>query len=1121
MNTPPARRKQEKYLALMLENSPDLVILLDEKGRFLYCSQTFLKQAGIGDFGEINGRSFEEIPAFRRDKDFLTQSRERFKRIKQGNRAFTDNARIDFSGGGNFHSYSINSAPMLDEAGEFEGAMVIYHDITNLLRAEADDRTRVMFDATPLACTFWDREGVLVDCNQEALNLFEVSSKEEFFKRFYEFSPDFQEDGLSSRWRIREDFREACRKGRQEFPWIHLSATGKRIPAEVTLVRVKWRDEYRVVGYTRDLRDIREIEEKRREADLRNRELEMRTQAAQVASEAKSKFLASMSHEIRTPMNAIIGMSDLMRTDNLDPLQQSFFADIKTMSRALLQIINDILDISKIEAGRMEIRPVHFNLHSLCDNIYSLSSFTAESKDLSFHYSFDRNMPQVVYGDDLRIRQVITNIVNNAIKYTQEGYVEFFVTRERADGGDYMIFRVKDTGIGIRREDFPKLFGTFQQLDGVSNRGIVGTGLGLSITRNLVAMMGGEISFESEYGKGSLFTVRLPLTAGDPGKVEHKSLGSRVQAGADTAVLVVDDNRINLKVALAFLAVHNIHGDTAESGAEALEKVQNRAYDLIFMDHMMPGMDGIETVRRIRAWEETQKKDQEGETFRKSFRQAFREIPRKVPIIALSANAVSGVRELFLKAGMNDFISKPVDPAELNRKLAFWLPEKKFSLVSVPAKKKKGTPKTAGESPVPLCRNEGLNNIGGDENLYNQLLDSFRRDHGGDFQKIRDALGTGDISLAHRLAHTLKSAAGLLGASRIRHAAFEIEKALAEERTDRAALVLPLLEKETETLLRELPPRQDPSPRSGPSGTIATERDGAYAILIIDDEESNLMVLKGILSPDYRVFTARNGREGLKRALADPPDLILLDIVMPGMDGFEVLRNLKESEETRHIPVIVITGLDDEDDEERGFSLGAVDYIGRPFKNTIVRARVRTQIRILNQIRLIERMGLVDGLTDIPNRRCFDDRLALEWRRALREDRPLAFLMMDLDEFKTYNDTYGHPQGDLLLRTVAKILSAAAKRPADLAARLGGEEFGILLPETGAKSAREVAERIRVAVEAARVPAAGGNLTQITVSIGVVSLVPTKKMTPEAFIAAADKNLYAAKESGRNRIHGP
>jgi diguanylate cyclase (GGDEF)-like protein len=299
------------------------------------------------------------------------------------------------------------------------------------------------------------------------------------------------------------------------------------------------------------------------------------------------------------------------------------------------------------------------------------------------------------------------------------------------------------------------------------------------------------------------------------------------------------------------------------------------------------------------------------------------------------------------------------------------------------------------------------------------------------------------------------------------------------------------------------------------------ERDGNNGILIIDDETSNLMVLNSLLSPDYTIFTAKNGSEGIDRARTAQPDLILLDIVMPGMSGFEVLKTLKASEETGHIPVIIITGLDSEEDEERGFLLGAVDYIGKPFKNAIVKARVKTHMQIVRQIRTIERIGMVDSLTDIPNRRCFDERFALEWKRALREGRPLAFLMIDLDKFKSYNDTYGHPQGDALLRTVGKILAGAAKRPADLAARLGGEEFGLLLPDTRAAAAGEIAERIRAAVEAARIPTADGKtLTQTTVSIGLFALVPTDKMSPESFIAEADKNLYLAKESGRNRVWG-
>jgi diguanylate cyclase (GGDEF)-like protein len=217
--------------------------------------------------------------------------------------------------------------------------------------------------------------------------------------------------------------------------------------------------------------------------------------------------------------------------------------------------------------------------------------------------------------------------------------------------------------------------------------------------------------------------------------------------------------------------------------------------------------------------------------------------------------------------------------------------------------------------------------------------------------------------------------------------------------------------------------------------------------------------------------------------------------------------------------VIIITGLDSESDEEKGFMLGAVDYITKPFRNAIVIARVRTHLQILHQIRMIERLGLVDPLTDIPNRRCFDERIAVEWRRAQREKTPIAFMMMDVDRFKAYNDTYGHPQGDVLLKSLARIIAAAARRPGDLAVRLGGEEFGVLMPDTDLKGALEVAEEIRANVEAARVPTVDRQtLSSVTISIGVTALVPDDHTVMANFIARADELLYAAKEGGRNRV---
>jgi diguanylate cyclase (GGDEF)-like protein len=297
------------------------------------------------------------------------------------------------------------------------------------------------------------------------------------------------------------------------------------------------------------------------------------------------------------------------------------------------------------------------------------------------------------------------------------------------------------------------------------------------------------------------------------------------------------------------------------------------------------------------------------------------------------------------------------------------------------------------------------------------------------------------------------------------------------------------------------------------------EEQEKFRILVIDDETANLMVLNRILSPEYTVFTAKSGEEGLSRVASEPPDLILLDIILPGINGFEVLKTLKGAPETRSIPVIIITGLDNDIDEERGLLLGAVDYISKPFKNHIVIARVKTHIQIVQHIKMIERLGLIDPLTNIPNRRCFDERLAIEWRRVTRDKQPVSFMMMDVDKFKTYNDTYGHPQGDTLLTTIAKIFNSAARRPGDLAARLGGEEFGVLLPGTGLEGALEVAEEIRSHVEAARIPTADGKIiTQITISIGVAVRDPSSDITTEAFIAWADENLYKAKETGRNRV---
>lgn len=292
-----------------------------------------------------------------------------------------------------------------------------------------------------------------------------------------------------------------------------------------------------------------------------------------------------------------------------------------------------------------------------------------------------------------------------------------------------------------------------------------------------------------------------------------------------------------------------------------------------------------------------------------------------------------------------------------------------------------------------------------------------------------------------------------------------------------------------------------------------------YSILIVDDEKVNLDILNHILRPEYTIYVAKNGESALRRAAADRPDLILLDVLMPDMSGFEVLEKLKSSKETHSIPVIFITGLTGIEDEERGLFLGAVDYITKPFHNSIVTARVRTHIQIVRQMRTIERIGMIDALTEIPNRRSFDQRMRAEWGRSAREKLPLSLLMIDIDFFKKYNDTYGHNQGDLALQTVSRAIVSGLKRQSDFACRMGGEEFAVLLPNTDINGALFIGEAIRASVEAAKIPMGSGvEPTSCTVSVGAACTIPSPSDNMTELLERADSALYDAKRSGRNRV---
>ncbi len=389
---------------------------------------------------------------------------------------------------------------------------------------------------------------------------------------------------------------------------------------------------------------------------------------AESANRAKSVFVSNMSHEIRTPMNAIVGLTEVLLRRDRDTEDKQYLMNIKSSGEALLDIINDLLDFSKIEAGKFEIVKDSYDVAQMMRDIEVIGKTRIGDKNVTLVMDIDRQIPKLLYGDGLRIRQVILNIMNNAVKYTEEGTVTLSVRQEACDGENVQLqVSVADTGQGIRQEDLDGLFDAFTQVDIKKNQGKEGTGLGLAISRQLVELMGGQLRVESEYGKGSRFYftlregVRSTEAIGDytrtQAQPEQADEDIFTFQAPDAQILLVDDNEINQEVAKALMEPFAMQIDVASNGKQAVEMVLKKQYDIVFMDHFMPVMDGRKATEIIRGME--------GEAF------------QSLPVIALTADAVQGVREELFQAGMNDFVSKPIDVADVSRVLRQWLPGEK------------------------------------------------------------------------------------------------------------------------------------------------------------------------------------------------------------------------------------------------------------------------------------------------------------------------------------------------------------------------------------------------------------------------------------------------------------
>lgn len=381
-------------------------------------------------------------------------------------------------------------------------------------------------------------------------------------------------------------------------------------------------------------------------------ELNIAKDQAIKANNAKSEFLSSMSHEIRTPLNAIVGFSQALSEEDINDNAKDEVKDIMMASNSLLELVNGILDVSKIESGKIEIVNTEYQFKNIYDELVILAKARMGDKPLDFRCHYDEDIPSVLYGDYTRVKQVILNILTNAVKYTREGYIDFSVSSVRKDDICRLIISVEDSGIGIKQENIPKLFTKFERLDLEKNITIEGTGLGLAITKKLVELMNGTIVVQSIYGKGSKFTIAIDQRVVHKEVVVEKREEKKVSEvhAEGRKVLIVDDNKINLKVASRLLENYKLDITTVESGALCIDKVNSDTYDLILMDDMMPNMSGVETLHKLK----------EIDGFAS-------------PVVALTANAVTGMKEKYLNDGFDDYLAKPINRDELNNIVAKYL----------------------------------------------------------------------------------------------------------------------------------------------------------------------------------------------------------------------------------------------------------------------------------------------------------------------------------------------------------------------------------------------------------------------------------------------------------------
>ena len=982
--------------------------------------------------------------------------------------------------------------------------------------------------------------------------------------------------------------------------------------------------------------------------DRRQHDLQKAMQVALESAKAKGEFAANVTHELRTPMNAVLGMLDLVLAMGLTTKQQEYVETAKTSALALLSLIDEVLNFSEADSGKINVINQNCELVEILDDVVDLLASQALKKQVDIGYVIADGVPKRFTADRARIRQVLINLIGNSVKFTDSGEVTVRVTPSRSLANESavptILFTVKDSGIGVDEQDQKKIFEAFTQVDASTTKQYPGTGLGLAIAKQLVELMGGHIFVSSELGHGSEFSFTLPIVALDVPKANpllgslqslrvlfvSKAEGMRsfafnslrdlgVEAalaksgldalrvvheanaehsidvliidedmvdirlidfirimseepnftnqliaimsnpwsaepdlGADSLpslnkplksdsflqllgnyfiaqeklpvlakpafdiqsdnpcrVLVVDDNRVNQQVAVAMLDKLGCDYEVADNGLAGVEAVLRGNFDMVLMDCNMPVMSGYDATKQVRLYEA--------------------DAPDSLPIIAMTANNSAAGADHCRDVGMNDFLPKPLSLVDLREQLEKWTDFSGTEILH--AAEPKATYSAGGDDhkvsndgaleaadngdsvdsrKSPLSYDlkviDTLKDAVGD--AVGSLIEAFQENMLVYLDNLDKAIACADVTQVMQISHAIKGSASNFGAFELVKHSKELEDRAALNNIDNAASYAKDITAAFNVLSVDL--KQEIPLLGEVDNKAISVKEQNYRILVVDDDRSiRLLLANAFLREGYELEEAVNGMQAIEICQRRMPDLILMDAVMPGMDGFDACQSIRDIPHGADIPVLMITGLEDEEYIEKAFASGATDYISKPINFSVMKQRVARLIKANKAEKHVKRLAYHDPLTSLPNRVNLMRHLPLVVEQATAEHYKFAILFLDLDRFKMINDTMGHNVGDLLLKAVADRIRNCV-RDQDFIARVGGDEFTIVLEkiksvETAAKVAKKICESMNQPFVFM------GERKFITTSIGI-SLFPDNGGDITDLIKHADSAMFRAKE---------